>query len=107
MDRGACWATSHGVTKELDTTKQWQQYNLITLSQRNINLCSAPDPKRPFSLFPGLLAKSLSTDPIVDASLELSGNWYPWTSGLPFYEKGDVLHSKAFLGLDSRMQILR
>ena len=107
MDRGACWATSHGVTKESDTTKQWQQYNLITLSQRNINLCSAPDPKRPFSLFPGLLAKALSTDPIVDASLELSGNWYPWTSGLPFYEKGDVLHSKAFLGLDSRMQILR
>ena len=109
MDRGACWATAHEVTKELDTTKQWQQYNLITLSQRNINLCSVPDPKRPFpfSLFPGLLAKALSTDPIVDVSLELSGNWYPWTSGLPFYEKGDILHSKAFLGLDSRMWILR
>ena len=68
---------------------------------------SVPDPKRPFSLFLGLLAKALSTDPIVDFSLELSGNWYPWTSRLPFYEKGDVLHSKAFLGLESRMQILR
>ena len=30
MDRGACWATVHGVTKELDMTKQLNNNNLIT-----------------------------------------------------------------------------
>ena len=37
VDRGPCWATVHGVT-ESDTTKQWQQYNLLTSHKGNINL---------------------------------------------------------------------
>ena len=35
MDRGAWWATAHGVTKELDTTKQLNNNNKQCPAQLN------------------------------------------------------------------------
>ena len=36
VDRGACWATVHGVTKELDTTKKLNTHRLRVNTQNEL-----------------------------------------------------------------------
>ena len=42
MDRGAWWATSHGVAKQWDTTQETKQQQQI-IQHSNANLCFPSD----------------------------------------------------------------